>query len=220
MKWRRCATGTTLSRLFNGLVFVLLVKLAVLGSLLLDLPGRVVGTVQGVQQAQVEEQGAPLPPSTMPDALAQDAQPAPPADPATPVDPQAATAPAPESEDTGDTRRRREEDLQRREQSLRQLEKEIDDKLVRLQQLEARLQRMLEDAKGVQDEKLRHLIDVYANMKAKQAATVIETLDPNLAVKILAGMRGRQAGEILTNVQAEKAAKLTEMLTKMQVPFE
>ncbi len=214
MKWRRCATGTTLSRLFNGLVFVLLVKLAVLGSLLLDLPGRVVGTVQGVQQAQVEEQGAPLPPSTMPEALAQDAQPTP------PVDPQAATAPAPESEDTGDTRRRREEDLQRREQSLRQLEKEIDDKLVRLQQLEARLQRMLEDAKGVQDEKLRHLIDVYANMKAKQAATVIETLDPNIAVKILAGMRGRQAGEILTNVQAEKAAKLTEMLTKMQVPFE
>jgi len=112
------------------------------------------------------------------------------------------------------------DELDRKEQSLRELEKDLDAKLVRLQELDAKLQRMLDDANAMKDQKLRHLIDVYTNMKAKQAATVLETLDEKIAVKILAGMRGKQAGEILTFMQAEKAAKLSEQLTKMQVPFQ
>jgi len=112
------------------------------------------------------------------------------------------------------------EELARKEQSLRELEKDLDTKLVRIQELDAKLQRMLDDANAMKDQKLRHLIDVYSNMKAKQAATVLETLDEKISVKILAGMRGRQAGEILTFMQAEKAAKLSELLTKMQVPFQ
>ena len=55
-------------------------------------------------------------------------------------------------------------------------------------------------------------------MNAKQAAKVLETLDNNIAVRILAGMRGRQAGEVLNNMEAKKAAGLTEMLTKLQLP--
>nr|WP_116304781.1 hypothetical protein [Nitratidesulfovibrio sp. HK-II]GBO94993.1 flagellar protein FlbB [Nitratidesulfovibrio sp. HK-II] len=89
-----------------------------------------------------------------------------------------------------------------------------------MQDLEARIKIMLKDAQGMKDEKLRHLVDVYTNMKAKQAAAVLETLDEKIAVRILAGMRGRQAGEILTFVQAEKAAKLSEALTRMQLPLE
>ena len=57
-------------------------------------------------------------------------------------------------------------------------------------------------------------------MKAKQAAAVLETLDPKIAVKVLAGMRGRQAGEILTFVKPERAAQLTESLARMQLPLE
>jgi flagellar motility protein MotE (MotC chaperone) len=114
----------------------------------------------------------------------------------------------------------REEELRRKEQSLKELEKQIDEKLVRLQKLETNLTQLIAQAEEIKDKKLRHLIDVYSNMKAKQAATVIETLNEEIAVRILAGMRGRQAGEVLTNVKAEKAARLTERLTKMQVPFE
>jgi flagellar motility protein MotE (MotC chaperone) len=115
---------------------------------------------------------------------------------------------------------RRQEDLNRREQELKSLEQQIDAKLAQMQDLEARIKIMLKDAQGMKDEKLRHLVDVYTNMKAKQAAAVLETLDEKIAVRILAGMRGRQAGEILTFVQAEKAAKLSEALTRMQLPLE
>lgn len=114
---------------------------------------------------------------------------------------------------------KKQEELAAKEKALAALEQELDQKLVRLQELEAKLNRMLEDAKEVRDKKLKHLIDVYSNMKAKQAAAVIETLNEKIAVKILAGMRGRQAGEILTYVKPAKAARLSEQLTKMQVPF-
>ncbi|MCA1944735.1 MAG: hypothetical protein LDL30_05560 [Desulfovibrio sp.] len=115
--------------------------------------------------------------------------------------------------------RERREELERRELALKTLEQQVDAKLAQLQETQAKLEQMLTEAKETRDAKLRHLIDVYTNMKAKQAAAVIETLNEEIAVKILAGMRGRQAGEILTFVQAEKAAKLSERLTRMQVPF-
>lgn len=115
---------------------------------------------------------------------------------------------------------RKEEDLNRRESELRSLERDLDTKIQNLQALEERLAKMLEEAGEVKDKKLRHLVDVYSNMKAKQAAAVLETLDEKIAVRILAGMRGRQAGEILSFVNAQKAARLSEALTKMQLPFE
>ncbi|MDY7000406.1 MAG: hypothetical protein SVS15_01325, partial [Thermodesulfobacteriota bacterium] len=115
---------------------------------------------------------------------------------------------------------KRQEELDRREQSLKALEKELDAKLTRMQELEARLGRIIEKADALKDKKLKHLVDVYSNMKAKQAAEVLQTLDEKIAVKILAGMRGRTAGEILTFVNAEKAARLSEALTKMQSPFQ
>lgn len=111
-------------------------------------------------------------------------------------------------------------ELHRREQELSRLQATIDSKLVKLQTLEKRLQAMLSKAKNIKDKKMKHLVDVYSNMKAKQAAQVLETLDENISVKILAGMRGRKAGEILTFVKPDKAARLSEALTNMQLPFE
>lgn len=115
--------------------------------------------------------------------------------------------------------RQKKEALERRELALKTLEQEVDAKLARLQEMQGKIEQMLAEAKQTRDAKLRHLIDVYSNMKARQAAEVIETLDEDIAVKILAGMRGRQAGEILTYVEARKAATLSEKLTRMQVPF-
>lgn len=119
-----------------------------------------------------------------------------------------------------ETLRRRQEELQRKEESLQSLEKELDDKLNRLESLEGRIQTMLDEADVLQDKKIKHLVDVYSNMKPKEAAKALEVLEEPVAVKILTGMRGRNAGEILSFVDAEKAARLTEALTRMQVPLQ
>jgi len=110
----------------------------------------------------------------------------------------------------------RAEDLERKEQALKTLEADLSARMTKLQNLETLLKGMLAEAKTIKDEKMRHLIDVYTNMKSKQAASVLETLDEHIAVKILAGMKGRQAGEILTFVSPKKAAKISEDLTKIQ----
>jgi flagellar motility protein MotE (MotC chaperone) len=113
--------------------------------------------------------------------------------------------------------RTRAEALDRQEQALKTMEADLNARVAKLQELETMLKGMLSEAKSIKEEKMRHLIDVYTNMKPKQAASVLETLDETIAVKILAGMKGRQAGEILTGVTAKKAAKLSEELTKLQI---
>ncbi|SIO01076.1 hypothetical protein SAMN02745161_1616 [Halodesulfovibrio marinisediminis DSM 17456] len=131
-------------------------------------------------------------------------------------------APEPKVEDsmTRDLLKNKQVELNRREQELTRLQATIDGKLAKLQALEKRLQVMLNNAKETQDKKMKHLVDVYSNMKGKQAAQVLESLDEEISVKILAGMRGRKAGEILTFVRPDKAARLSEALTNMQLPFE
>lgn len=220
MKWQRCATGATLSKVFKGFIFVLTVKLVILGSLLFDLPGRVVNTVQQDKQAAVSQETVSTSRMAEAQAVETEQQAEQGAEGEQGSAEQAQNAPVMPGGEESQAMSRREEELRRKEQSLTQLESEIDEKLARLQKLETKLAAMIEKAEEIKDNKLKHLIDVYSNMKAKQAAVVIETLDPDTAVKILAGMRGRQAGEILTNVKAERAALLTEMLTSLQAPFE
>lgn len=140
----------------------------------------------------------PLPPATVPPSAT----------------PPVSTPGAPES----NALLKRQDELDQREQALKSLEAELNSRVAKLKEMETSIKGMLEEAKGVKDQKLKHLIDVYSNMNAKQAAKVLETLDNGIAVKILAGMRGRQAGEVLNNMEAKKAAGLTEMLTKIQLP--
>lgn len=115
---------------------------------------------------------------------------------------------------------KRKDDLDRREQAIADMEAKLDQRVKELAALEASLKTMLDQAQQTKDEKLKHLIDVYTNMKPKQAAEVLESLDDRIAVKILAGMKGRQAGEILTGVSAKKAASLSEQLTRLQLPMD
>ncbi|MDR2800530.1 MAG: hypothetical protein LBB52_04585 [Desulfovibrio sp.] len=129
-------------------------------------------------------------------------------------------AASPMQPDIRDNLAKRQEDLARKEQELKVLENELNSRLERMQLLENRLSEMIKEAEGTQDAKFRHLVDMLANMKARQAAVVLETLDQKVSVRVLAGMRGRQAGEILTYVKPEIAAKLTEALARMRLPME
>lgn len=204
-------------KIFRWLGLVVCIKLAVLLALLFDLPMRSSGVSffadTPVGEAVVD--GSMLPEGVgvahAAGLIGDEAENA-----TAPV-----SAPCPDTIDPmlRETLERKQVDLDRREQELNGLEGRINQKIEEMQALEGRIQMMLKDAQQVQDEKLRHLVDVYTNMKAKQAGQVLETLDERTAVRILAGMRGRQAGEILNNITPEKAARLSEMLTRMQLPF-
>jgi len=115
--------------------------------------------------------------------------------------------------------RAKEAELKRKERALKELEAKIDKKLEEEKKLAKKLEELIQKADVLKDKKIKHLVNVYSNMEPARAAKVLETLDKELAVKILAGMKGRIAGEILTNMDPKKAAALSEALTAFQTPF-
>ena len=229
MKWRASGSGLTLSKICRWLGLAIVIKLAVFFSLAGNFSSPAPETT-AAHDGQKIENGivslAALPGLNEAHAQGEETAPAQTNATATPPPAQGAAATPPAA--TGgqgdsalrDALDRRQADLDRREAELGRLEQSINEKLLNMQAMEARIQTMLKEAQGLKDEKMRHLVDVYTNMKAQQAAQVLETLDERTAVQILAGMRGRQAGEILTYVKPEKAARLSEMLTRMQLPFQ
>jgi len=131
-------------------------------------------------------------------------------------------APAPSSKPflSPDSPESKQQELARREQDVLMLKQQMESRLQELQYTEKKVQGMLQEAHGVHDQKIKHLISSYTNMKPKQAALAMESLDERLAVRILAGMNPKQAGEVLSYTNPQKVAKLTELLARMQLPGE
>lgn len=214
MKWPACTTKKGICRLFAALITLGLLKLALIGMLSLQTVAQApfFGSKAEVQTKADRERAKPQSPVALPEAVAAQSG---------PVQKQSRERAEKESlSEQWERLRRKKEELRRREKTLQELEQKIDRKLERQSKLEKRLQQAIEEAKVLKNEKIKHLVDVYSNMEPQQAARVLESLDQTIAVKILAGMRGRTAGEILTFVKAKKAATLSEALTDFQTPFD
>ncbi len=221
--WQRLATNVKISRIFSSLLVLALLKLVVLGALGVDsVTSKIVNTVvpgEIVAEAQAADGDQPAADAAVPEDAAKAEQGA---EAAKEGDQQAEDGPPPEGVDPVDWKalKKKERELADKERRLQALEASLDNKLAELNALEKNIKKMLDEATLVKNKKVKHLVDVYSNMKAKQAAAVLSTLEEPLAVKILSGMRGRQAGEILTFVEANKAARLSEALTRLQIPLE
>jgi hypothetical protein len=110
------------------------------------------------------------------------------------------------------------QDLARQQQDILILRQQMDQRLKDLNAAEQKVKEMIREARGIEDQKIRRLIQMYANMKPKMAAKALETMDERVAIRILSGMSPKQSGEILTYTAPEKTAKLTELITRMKLP--
>lgn len=110
------------------------------------------------------------------------------------------------------------QDLARQEQDMLVLRQQMDQRLKELEGAEKRMQELIRDARTLEDQKVRSLIQMYANMKPRVAAKALENMDERVAVRILSGMAPKQSGEILTYTNPEKTAKFTEIITRMRTP--
>lgn len=193
---QHCVSAVRPARLAQAVMALTLVKLAAV--VFLWMPG------QKTQDMVL--------PSIVPQALA--ASPAPDGNSSTqtPEKPEVSSSPAASTRDIS----ARELEVRKREAELKTMEAELEAKLENLRAMEVKMQNLIKSAGDMQDEKMQHLVDVYSNMKPKQAAQVLENLEESIAVKILAGMSGRKAGEVLSSVRADRAAKLSEALTRLQ----
>lgn len=124
----------------------------------------------------------------------------------------------------------REQALKEREEALKSVEKETRERVARLsdqlqeliRQKEALLQRevglmaerqkQLEAQKTVEDARIGHLAKAYGAMRPESAGQLVNSLDDDVAVRILSVMNSRAAGQIMSYVTPDKAAKLTKKL--------
>lgn len=96
------------------------------------------------------------------------------------------------------------------------IEKELNNKIEKLTQLRNEIRSEIAGKKAIETKKLKHLIKIYSAMKPQSAAVLIEKLDKNLAVELLAKMKGEAVGKILSYVDTGKAAAISEGLVERE----
>lgn len=110
--------------------------------------------------------------------------------------------------------------LEKREQALAPLQAEVEAKIEELNELQSELTEMAEDIaereQALKDEKINHLVTLYSSMDASKAANIMDKLNMDTVVRILANMRGKSAGQILAAMNAEKGAIISERLSKLE----
>lgn len=116
--------------------------------------------------------------------------------------------------------KQRKDELDAREKELGQLEEELqrqkvelDKRIKQLEDMRNQIAQTLKDRVEVDQEKVNKLVDLYSNMKPKQAADVIGNINEDLAVEVLAKMKKKNAAEIMNLLSPDKAKVLSEKYT-------
>lgn len=110
----------------------------------------------------------------------------------------------------------REQELQKRELELNILQNEVDEKLKQLDQLRIELEDMLAEKDAQEQERVNQLSQMYNRMEPARAADIFLELDSELVVGILGGMKARSAGEVLGNMEGEKAARISKAYSTLK----
>jgi len=105
-------------------------------------------------------------------------------------------------------------DLEKKKAELLAIQADINQKIESLRKLRSEIRAHAAKQKAVEQGKLKHLIKVYSTMKPQKAATLVEKLDLTFAIQLLSRMKGDAVGNILSFVETEKAAQISQELIK------
>jgi flagellar motility protein MotE (MotC chaperone) len=111
--------------------------------------------------------------------------------------------------------RQKEEMLADKEMELKTLRLEVDKKLEELKNTRIEINALLERKNDIESEKTRALSKMYEKMEPATAAALLTSLDKNLAIAILDGMKAKTAGQILNNMDQATAAKLSTSFSRL-----
>ncbi len=116
-----------------------------------------------------------------------------------------------------------EERLKEREKALDELEKDLYERLNEIEaqrkELAALVQKqeaLLAEQKQLKNARIEHLVTAYKGMRPEKAGTLVNSLEDDVAVRILSAMPGRNAGQILAFVEPTKAARLTKAISSLR----
>ena len=104
----------------------------------------------------------------------------------------------------------RNRDLELRENLIKDAEKRLENRLDELKDVENRLN----GKGGEQAAKLKSLVLMYEGMKAKDAARIFDKLDQSILVDVASAMNPRKLAEVLAQMNAEIAQRLTAEIAR------
>jgi flagellar motility protein MotE (MotC chaperone) len=103
-------------------------------------------------------------------------------------------------------------ELDMRENLVKAAEKRIEARINELKELEARINGAVKKREEAEVARLKNLVTMYENMKAKEAARVFERMAVNVLLEIASQINPRRMSEILAQMSPDSAEKLTVAL--------
>lgn len=114
----------------------------------------------------------------------------------------------------------REQDIDRREALLKAGEDQIDRRVAELKTLQTTIQGLLRQYNEQEDTKMKSLVKIYENMKAKDAANIFDQLDMPILLDVIERMKEQKVAPILAEMDPAKARTVTaEMAQRRQMPL-
>lgn len=106
----------------------------------------------------------------------------------------------------------RSKEIDKRAIQLKVAEDEIDKKLKQLKAYETKLEKLIQQYNKKEQENINSLVKLYTSMKPKDAARIFNTLDMDITVALLKGMKPSASSAILSQMNSEKAKAVTSQL--------
>jgi flagellar motility protein MotE (MotC chaperone) len=103
----------------------------------------------------------------------------------------------------------RAKELEMRESLLNAAEKRLEGRIAELKDLEARVNSSVQKREEGDASRLKNIVTMYENMKAKDAAKIFDRLDLKILVEVATLINPRRMSDILAQMQPDMAQQLT-----------
>ncbi len=110
----------------------------------------------------------------------------------------------------------REKELEMRMALVEAAEKRIEERTAVLKALEAQINALVEEKKSDEKEQFVGIVAMYETMKPKEAATIFNTLDNEVLLRVARAMSPRKMAPILARMDPLKAKSLTTGLARRE----
>lgn len=104
----------------------------------------------------------------------------------------------------------REKELGELEEELHRQRSEVEARIKKLEDIRAEIANVLKEKVEIDQSKVDKLVEFYSNMKPKQAAEILGSLNEDLAVEILGKMKKKNAADIMNLLTPNKAQVISE----------
>jgi flagellar motility protein MotE (MotC chaperone) len=106
----------------------------------------------------------------------------------------------------------RQKDLDLRENLVKAAEARIDKKIAEMKDLQTNIEQMLKQVDRQDEEKLKSLVKIYENMKPKDAANILSTLELPVQLGVLGHMKEAKVAPILSSMDLQQAKLVTDAM--------